>query len=242
MELVFPAVQRGFTAIKTADKGLFEKGRSIRRIRVDSAPNPGLFLRGDKRRHRFSKIITERVPDMNELRNRQSVLKFVGIRSGGFTLVEMVLVVVILAIAAMMAIPFATSGTSTQLKGAATIIASDLEYAKSMAISQGQKYWVDFDENSESYSIKDVNGAIINNPVKKGFGYTVNFAADSRLNRVDITSADFDGTDTVGFNYLGSPFNGGDADLNSGTITLTAGGGTMTVNVEPVTGYITITD
>jgi prepilin-type N-terminal cleavage/methylation domain-containing protein len=163
---------------------------------------------------------------------------------GGFTLVEMVLVVVILAIAAMMAIPFATSGTSTQLKGAATIIAADLEYAKSMAISMGKQYSVVFNTGTESYQIEDANG-VINHPIKKGFTYVVNFAADSRLNRVNISNVNFDSASTISFDYLGSPYSGsgaGASPLNSGTITLTAGGSTMTVNVEPVTGYITITD
>ena len=180
---------------------------------------------------------------MKNFRNRQSILKLSRIRLGGFTLVEMVIVVIILSIAAMMAIPFATSGTSTQLKAAATIISSDLEYAKSMAISRGQKYWVDFDEGSESYSIKDVNGVIISHPIKKAFPYTINFAADSRLDRVNITSVNFDSADTVGFDYLGSPLQSdGSYLISPGQIELSAGSSTMTVNVEPVTGYITISD
>ena len=180
---------------------------------------------------------------MKNFRNRQSILKLSRIRLGGFTIVEMVIVIIILSIAAMMAIPFATSGTSTQLKAAATIISSDLEYAKSMAISRGQKYWVVFDEGSESYSIKDVNGVIISHPIKKAFPYTINFAADSRLDRVNITSVNFDSADTVGFDYLGSPLQSdGSYLISPGQIELSAGSSTMTVNVEPVTGYITISD
>ncbi len=179
---------------------------------------------------------------MKNLRNRQSVLRLRPGVSGGFTLVEVILVVVILAIAAMMAIPFATSGTATQLKGAATIIASDLEYAKSMAISRGKQYSVVFDTGTESYQIKDNNDVVINHPIKKGFPYTVNFASDSRLSSVDISIVSFDGTDSIGFDYLGSPWNGSASQLNSGIITLSAGGSTMYVNVEPVTGYITISD
>ena len=177
---------------------------------------------------------------MRKLRNGQSVLRF---RFGGFTLAEVMLVIVILAIAAMLAIPFAVSGSSMQLKSAAIMIVSDLEYAKSMAISRGQRYWVEFDEDAESYSIEDANGVIISHPVKKGFAYTVNFAADSRLSQVDILSANFgDATGKVGFDYLGSPYNGSGNPLNIGVITLSAGGATMMVNVEPVTGYITITE
>lgn len=203
----------------------------MQRIKVDSA-------------HRLGKAITERVLNMNNLQNRQSVTRLRRRLFGGFTLVEVILVVVILAIAAMMAIPFATSGTATQLKGAATIIATDLEYAKSMAISRGMLYSVVFNTGTESYSIQDVNGVTIDHPIKKSFPYTINFASDSRFSRVDISSANFDAASTVSFDYLGSPYSGSGAGspLNSGIITLSAGGAMMTVNVEPVTGYITISD
>jgi len=102
---------------------------------------------------------------------------------------------------------------------------------------------VDFETGENKYSIKDANGVIISHPIRKGPNtYVVNFAADSRLSSVNISSTNF-ADDTVGFDYLGSPYNGDDSHLNStGEIVLSAGGSTMTVNVEPVTGYITITD
>jgi general secretion pathway protein H len=162
-------------------------------------------------------------------------------RDSGFTLIEMLLVVVILSIAAMIAVPFATSGASTQLKSAATIIASDLEYAKSMAISHGNYYSVEFDPVNESYEIQDVNGTVINHPVKKGSSYTINFANDSRLNQVDIQSTNFSGN-TVAFDYLGSSYSGSSPLLAEGEIVISAGGATLTVKVEPVTGYITVSD
>jgi len=77
--------------------------------------------------------------------------------------------------------------------------------------------------------------------VKKGFRYVINFASDSRLNRVDIVDADFDATSEITFDYLGSPYSGS-SPLNSGIITLEAAGITKTITVEPVTGYISITD
>lgn len=159
-----------------------------------------------------------------------------------FTLIEIILVVVILSIAALMALPFAVSGSDVQLRSAANIIASDLEYAKSMAISRGKFYWIVFDDAAESYQIEDSNG-VIEHPVKKGFDYIVNFTNDSRLKKVDITSTDFDGTHIVRFDYLGSPYNGNGFtnQLNSGVINLSSGDSTMDVTVEPVTGYITIT-
>ena len=162
-------------------------------------------------------------------------------RSSGFTMVEILIVVVIIMIAAMTAIPMMGSAASMQIRSAANMIAADLEYAKSMAISRQKTYTVVFDESTESYHIEDANG-IINHPVKKGFSYEVNFSSDSRLSKVDIADVDFDATDEVKFDYFGSPYAGDDSPLNSGAITLQADGTTMTINVEPVTGFISITD
>lgn len=159
---------------------------------------------------------------------------------GGFTLAEMILVVVILSIAALMALPFAVSGSSMQLRSAANVVAADLEYAKSMAISRGTRYSVVFDSVSESYEIRDANNAVIEHPVKRG-DYIISFATDSKLSRVDISSVDFDSGSTVGFDCLGSPLNASNNPLNSGAVNLNASGSTMVINVEPVTGYITIT-
>ena len=158
-----------------------------------------------------------------------------------FTVVEIIIVVVIIAIAAMVAIPLMTSAASMQIRSAANMIAADLEYAKSMAISRQKRYAVVFNESTESYQIEDPNG-IINHPVKKGFQYVVNFSNDSRLDKVDISAVSFDGTSRIEFDYLGSPWNGNNGPLNSGVISLQAGGTTTTITVEPVTGFISIED
>jgi prepilin-type N-terminal cleavage/methylation domain-containing protein len=162
--------------------------------------------------------------------------------SGGFTLIEIVIVVVIVAIAAMMAIPIMTSGASFQIRSAANIIAADLEYAKTIAISKGQNFSVVFDKTTESYWIEDQGGAVIAHPVKKGFNYVVDFKSDGRLNKVDIEDVNFDTTSEIKFDYLGSPYNAADNPLNSGVISLKAGQMTATINIEPVTGFISIVD
>jgi len=151
----------------------------------------------------------------------------------GFTMVEIVIVVVIIAIAALAAVPMMSSAGSVQLRAAANMVMADLEYTKSMAISRGQNYSVEFDINTESYRIKDQFGSVIPHPVKKGFDYAVSFRTDSRLNRVDITSVNFNGTPSVKFDCLGSPDYGG-------AVVLQAGGNTSTIRVEPVTGFVTI--
>ena len=158
-----------------------------------------------------------------------------GVRStgGGFTIVEIIIVVVIIAITAMVAIPMMSSAASLQIRSAANMIAADIEYARSMAISRGQNYSVEFDTSTDSYRIKDQNGIVIQHPVKKGFTYVIDFQNESRLNRVDITTAVFSADQVVVFDCLGSPDSGG-------TVVLQADGTTKTVTVEPVTGFISI--
>jgi prepilin-type N-terminal cleavage/methylation domain-containing protein len=163
-------------------------------------------------------------------------------RRKGFTLVEIIIVVVIIAITAMVVVPLAGSAAGVQLRSAANMIAADLEYAKSMAISRSQSFSVVFDKTAESYRVHDQNGNVIAHPIKKGFDYIIDFRADSRLNKVDIVDVDFDSTSEVKFDYLGSPYDGSGNPLNSGIISLQARGTTATVRVEPVTGFISIQD
>ena len=174
------------------------------------------------------------------LANHESISE-IRVHRSGFTMTEILVVMVIIAIAAMMVVPMMGSGAGMQLRSAANIIAADMEYAKSMAIGRQKIYRVVFNESTESYQIEDPNG-IINHPVKKGFKYVVNFSNDNRLDKVDIAAVDFDGTSEIKFDYLGSPYNGSDTNLNNGVITLQAGGITTTITVEPVTGFISISD
>ncbi len=160
----------------------------------------------------------------------------------GFTMIEMVVVMAILAIAAAIVVPMMSSAGTMQLRSAVNMVAADLEYAKSMSISRGQKYSVVFDKTAEAYWIIDDGGNTIQHPVKKGFLYRTDFRTDSRLDRVEISDANFDGTNQVSFDSLGSPYNGTGANLNSGVITLRAAGVTRTVHVESVTGYISISN
>ncbi|MHC4640764.1 MAG: pilus assembly FimT family protein [Planctomycetota bacterium] len=162
--------------------------------------------------------------------------------SSGFTLIEIVIVVIIIAIAAMTAIPLFTSADSFQIRSAANMIAADLEYAKTISISRGQSFSVVFDKTTESYRIEDQGGTVIAHPVKKGFDYVIDFRNDGRLSNVDIFDVDFDTTSEIKFDYLGSPYNGADNPMNSGVVSLRAGQMTATINIEPVTGFISIVD
>ena len=75
--------------------------------------------------------------------------------------------------------------------------------------------------------------------------FVENLTADRRVGRVDIVSTNLNG-DAVTFDYLGTPYSGTTADPNnrltdSGCIVLKADAFTLKVNIEPMTGYVTIT-
>ena len=163
--------------------------------------------------------------------------------SKGFTLVEIIIVVVILGIAAVLAVPTLSNAADIQVRSAANRIAADLDYAKNLAITHQRTYSIVFNPSGEAYEIQDESGSPVSNPLT-GNDFVVDFSTDNRLNRVDLVSADFDSdsSNTMTFDYLGSPYSGTDttAPLNSGTITLGAAGFTLYVKVEPVTGYVMV--
>jgi prepilin-type N-terminal cleavage/methylation domain-containing protein len=161
-------------------------------------------------------------------------------KNSGFTMVEIIVVIVIISIAAMLAVPMFSSAADMQTRSVANMITADIEYAKSLAVSTQLDYCVVFDVAGDSYRIQK-GGSVIDHPYKSG-GYIVALKSDSRISAVSITAADFDSQTAVSFDYLGSPYSGTNtvAPLNSGQVSLQAGDFSMTVTVEPVTGYITI--
>jgi prepilin-type N-terminal cleavage/methylation domain-containing protein len=171
-------------------------------------------------------------------------------RRNGFTLVELIIVVVILSIAALIAVPMVSNAADIQVRAAANKIAADLDYAKNLAITHQGRYYIIFFEANESYEIRDPSNVVIDHPVNPG-PFAVDFSADGRLSRVNIASADFDSgssvSNVVTFDYLGSPYSGSGtaSPLLTGQITLQdkqTGNFKLYVNIEPVTGYVTITD
>jgi prepilin-type N-terminal cleavage/methylation domain-containing protein len=164
----------------------------------------------------------------------------------GFTLLEIIVVVVILAMAAAMVVPMISSGAETKVLAAAQMLAADLEYAKSMAMTRGHDYGARFDVDENRFQVEDfdvpANPVVIAHPVNKGFNYVFDFDG-GRLDGVQIEDPNFNGGSVIRFDGLGSPHDEEGHDLTSrGSITLQAGDWTQTVRVEPVTGVITIDD
>jgi prepilin-type N-terminal cleavage/methylation domain-containing protein len=152
--------------------------------------------------------------------------------NNGFTMVEILIVIVVIAIAAFTAIPMISSAGSVQIRSASNMIIGDIEYAKSISITRSQPYSVVFEPTNEKYSLEDQSGTVIAHPVRAQFDYVVDFKNDGRLSKVNIVSTTFSGN-KITFDSLGSPDNGG-------TIIIEAGGDSVKIKVEPVTGYVRV--
>ena len=167
----------------------------------------------------------------------------------GFTIVELIIVVVIMAIAAALAVPMMSSAADLQIRTASNMVAADIEYAKNLAVSRQKNHAIVLNSTNDSYDVRVYNSAttswdVIEHPTKTGTNLSVSFPNDNRLSSVDMTTVDFqpNGNTSITFDYLGSPYSGlGTTNpLNSGQIVLSASGFNMTIIVQPVTGYVTI--
>lgn len=163
----------------------------------------------------------------------------------GFTMVEIMVVVAILAIAAAMVIPMASSASSVQSIAAADMVYADLGYVRGLAMSHGKFYRITFDTNNESYQVLDQGGNPVSHPVKTGSDYQFSFTG-SRLGNVELVSVDIEGTSAVAFDYLGRPCYYDSVSgtwkyiVDDGTIVLRAGEFTRTLTIEPETGNFSV--
>ena len=149
----------------------------------------------------------------------------------GFTLIEIIVVLVILAVAAAMIVPYAVGTTSFQASAAARLIMSDLEYAQNQAITTQTPVSVTFSVNGNFYIVSNASGTLIH-PISKQ-AYVVDFDTSSGFDKVSVSSVGFGGGVVVTFDALGAPD-------NDGTVVIVAGSHTYTVTVAPVSGRVEV--
>jgi prepilin-type N-terminal cleavage/methylation domain-containing protein len=162
-------------------------------------------------------------------------------RRGGFTLFELVMVLLILGIAAAAIVPaVGTNLYSSKLKTAANVLAADIEFCSSECIAQpSAPRAITFDTTHNTYSVIDFNaGTVVNNP-GDAMPYTNDFATgrNAQLNGVTITALTMgSGTlSALSFDAYGKPLVTADF-----VITLTYNGQNMMVTVKMGTGDVSI--
>lgn len=147
----------------------------------------------------------------------------------GFTLIELVVVVVILGIISIYATPKPVSTAELTLPSQAQKLASDILHAQLLAISWGKSLRLSIIPGTNgSYSVSCVSSGsspcnvspVINT---SGSSFSVNLQKSVVLG----------GTNIVDFNSLGQP-------SAAASYTLTSGTSTKTVSVALLTGFVTV--
>ena len=176
-------------------------------------------------------------------------------RSSGFTLAEILAVVVILGIASAIIIPQIGTRDDMRATAAARTLIADLVYAQSLAISNGSYVYVKFEPANNRYTLLSTaapsgGDVSLTHPITQT-AYRQQFGSTAKgWETVSITSAVFNGIDanynnefTVAFDEIGSPWVycydlNAKNELNSGSIVLTCGQFSQTITVAPATGEI----
>lgn len=148
-----------------------------------------------------------------------------------FTMIELMVVIVILAIASAVAVPYIAKSDSFAVQGAARAVVGDLLFAQNDAIAQQENRQVIFDVVNHTYRITDGSG---NNLSAAWLGgeYIVKFGQGTQWPGVSISEVSFADA-TLSFDDLGTPSQGG-------TVELTAGGQQYVITVTPLTGRISV--
>ena len=169
-------------------------------------------------------------------------------RKTGFTLVEILAVVVILGIAAAVILPQVGNHANLRAASMSRVIMADLAYAQSRAVTTQRPHYVRFDVANNRYEVLDRLTAsgeqIITHPVDKvPFVVPLGAARNDPLRDVVLDAATFNGYPVLKFDELGSP-NAFDPDtftstpLAAGSVRLKSYDHTITITVEPYSGEL----
>jgi len=145
----------------------------------------------------------------------------------GFTLIELVMVLGVLAVLSVAAIVSVPSPAPAQLGAASFQVQSDIEFAKQNAMMTGQTSGVSFTANGTYTVYQGTTATPLKSPL-------------TQQNMITTLSANYAGVSigtsyVVEFNAFGAPTTGG-----GGSVQITNGSSTKTIAVTANTGMVKI--
>lgn len=177
-----------------------------------------------------------------------------GRRTGGFTLVEILCVVIIIGIAGAIIVPQIQSRDDLKAASAARALVADLVYAQNMAITNQTPHFVAFDGASQQYTLSDDTMTTLTHPINKTpfvvrYGPAAGSSAGALRDCTLVSAAMVgmsSGTEhaTLGFDELGTPLvrssSGTVETLTSGTVRVRCRSYDLLVVIEPFTGQLSV--
>jgi prepilin-type N-terminal cleavage/methylation domain-containing protein len=175
----------------------------------------------------------------------------------GFTLAEILCVVVILGIASAVIVPKLGSHDDLTLSAAARTLTADLMYAQNLSISTQTMHVIVFDTTNNKYTLVKYTSpsteTTLSHPLT-GLSYVQQYGStNAQMKKMVLTSANFTGLDAayasihgIGFDELGTPYVYDSSktprtnEMISGSIVLTCGANTSTVTIDRYTGEIKV--
>ena len=155
-----------------------------------------------------------------------------------FTVIELLIVVTIIAIAASLVIPMVEKTGTTRLRAATRMLVADLEFAQIESMSHGDDPRLVVLEGAGGYRIAPRSApatAITNGADGQAYRVTYGTGRAAELAGVTISAYALGGDLELGFGTYGQL----DQDTPA-SITLAAAGHTVTVTVDPDTGEATV--
>jgi len=160
----------------------------------------------------------------------------------GFTLIEIMIVMVLLAILAAIIIPQASDTRQDAVIAAARMAAYDMQFAQSEAQKLDARVTVSFDTATERYTIAGPSGLLTNPATHAPCDIDPRTATGEPS--LDITSAEFGGGNpSVTFSPDGEPLQGGTEVpiANGSSVVFTCGNFSRTLTITPTLGKISVT-
>ena len=159
-------------------------------------------------------------------------------------MIEMLIVVTILGIIGALALPMFTGTDQSRLRGAASILAADIDAARAESIAHAEDTrFLVFNSGAGTWHIAPTSDTTtpINHPDSgRPYSRTIGQGSLDQLDGVTIQSYSLDTASETGDNKLGFGIYGQTDQTADATITLAAGGNTITLTISAATGEVTI--
>lgn len=155
-----------------------------------------------------------------------------GRRSSGFTILELLILMVVLGIAASVGIPSYFSRPDVTLKNAAELLANDLREVGGRAAVYRKSLRLRFDEDGGGYSATDRSGQLLVSPYGAG-AFVRRYDVDAVFRGVTIEALEPETPRSVTFDPTGTA-------SNSIAVTIGYGGETRVVTLAARSGLVVV--